>query len=131
MMRLMIDGVPHLQATVPDQAVADREVAAAQAQARTTDANDILYSLEASLDYDPEPHLGRIKTKFFALNFSDDEFNPDELGVLQRVIPRLPSARFAVQAGSAGSFGHLTMAHPELWSDHVARFMRDIALPTR
>jgi hypothetical protein len=35
-----------------------------------------LYSLESSLDYDPEPRLSRIKTKLLALNFSDDEFNP-------------------------------------------------------
>jgi hypothetical protein len=34
--------------------------------------------------------------------------------------------RFIVQAGSAESFGHLTMAHPELWSEHVAEFMRSL-----
>jgi homoserine O-acetyltransferase len=28
-----------------------------------------------------------------------------------------------VQPGSSASFGHLTMAHPELWANHVGDFM--------
>src|SRR6516165_9973678 len=39
------------------------------------DPNDLLYSLEASQDYDPEPGLSQIRAKVYALNFSDDEFN--------------------------------------------------------
>jgi homoserine O-acetyltransferase/O-succinyltransferase len=39
-------------------------------------------------------------------------------------MPRVREARFIVQPASAESFGHLTMAHPELWSEHVAEFMQ-------
>lgn len=128
-MRLMIDGVPHFQSTIPDPEAADRDIAATQRQASTIDANDILYSVESSFDYDPEPNIGRIKTRLFALNFSDDEFNPDVLGALQRIVPKVPYAHYVVQQGSPNSFGHLTMAHPELWADHVGDFMREIADP--
>jgi homoserine O-acetyltransferase len=90
------------------------------------DSNDILYSLSSSADYDPRPGLATIETKVYALNFADDEFNPAELHVLEELMPKVRQGRFVVQAGSAGSFGHLTMAHPALWSKHVAEFMREL-----
>jgi homoserine O-acetyltransferase len=117
-MRMMLDGVPHLQVLVPDGPAADRFIAEAQHQAAPEDANDILYSLSSSADYDPRPGLAAIKTKVYALNFADDEFNPTETARSRR------TGRFVVQPGSVQSFGHLTMAHPELWSEHVAEFMR-------
>ena len=123
LLRMMIDGVPHLQAVVRDGTDADRFLDAAATQSLSADANDVLYSLRSSADYDPEPGLAGIRTKLFALNFSDDEFNPDTLHILQRLTPRVPGARYFVQPGTSESFGHLTMAHPELWSQHVGTFM--------
>ena len=90
------------------------------------DANDILYTLSSSADYDPQPGLTAIKTKVYALNFVDDEFNPAELHVLEELMPRVREGRFIVQPGSAESSGHLTMAHPELWSEHVVEFLRSL-----
>ena len=124
--RMMLDGVPHLDATVPDRAAADGFIERAAAQSAALDANDLLYSLESSADYDPEPDLGRIRARVFALNFSDDEFNPVELGVLERLMPRIARSRFVVQAGAPGSYGHFTQAHPELWAAHVGAFLRDL-----
>jgi homoserine O-acetyltransferase/O-succinyltransferase len=123
-LRMMIDGVPHLQAIVPDGQAADRFIEAARKQAEAADANDILYSLKSSADYDPEPNLASIGTKVFALNFADDEFNPEMLHVLERLMLQVARGRFVVQPGSETSFGHLTMAHPELWAQHVGEFMR-------
>jgi homoserine O-acetyltransferase/O-succinyltransferase len=123
-LRMMIDGVPHLQAIIPDGQAADRFIEDARRQAEAGDPNDALYSLKSSADYDPEPGLASIRTKVFALNFDDDEFNPEMLHVLQRLGPRVPRGRFVVQPGSETSFGHLTMAHPELWVQHVGEFMR-------
>jgi homoserine O-acetyltransferase/O-succinyltransferase len=122
-LRMMIDGVPHLQAIVPDGQAADRFIEGAREQAEAIDANDILYSLESSADYDPELGLASIKTKVFALNFDDDAFNPEVLHVLERLIQQVPHNRFVIQPGSETSFGHLTMAHPELWAQHVGEFM--------
>jgi homoserine O-acetyltransferase len=70
--------------------------------------------------------LSSITTKFFALNFSDDEFNPAELGILDRLMPRVKRGHFVVQPGSETTYGHLTMAHPELWAHHVADFIREL-----
>jgi homoserine O-acetyltransferase len=126
LMRMMLDSVAHLQVLVPDGPAADRFIADARSQAISMDANDILYSLSSSADYDPQPRLTAIETKVYALNFADDEFNPAELHVLEELMPRVREGRFIVQPASAESFGHLTMAHPELWSEHVAEFMRSL-----
>ena len=127
LLRMMIDGVPHLQSVAPDTAAANRFIAEAAKESAAADANDVLYSIRASADYDPEPALGSIKARVFALNFSDDEFNPDQLQILERLITRVPNGLYRVQPGSESSFGHLTMAHPELWADNVATFMNQLS----
>ena len=127
LLRMMIDGVPHLQALIQDGPAAARFIRDARKEADPIDPNDDLYSLESSQDYDPQPGLASIRAKVFALNFADDEFNPSELHVLDRLMPKVPHGRFIVQEGSETSYGHLTMAHPELWSQHVAEFMHELA----
>jgi homoserine O-acetyltransferase/O-succinyltransferase len=124
LLRMMIDGVPHMQSSVPDAQAADKYLDDAATQAAAGDANDVMYSLKSSADYDPEPALGQIKAKLLALNFDDDEFNPDSLKLLEKLTPRVPGSRFVVQHGTRDSFGHLTMAHPDLWSQHVQTFMQ-------
>jgi homoserine O-acetyltransferase len=123
-LRLMIDGVPHLQSVVPDSAAADQFIANTLGQAELIDANNVLYSIKSSSDYDPEPKLSSIKARVFALNFDDDEFNPEQLHILEQEMPKVPHGRYVVQKGSEHSYGHLTMAHPALWADHVGEFMR-------
>jgi len=127
--RMMLDGVPHLDATVRDRADADAFIQAAVDQAREQDANDALYSLESSGDYDPAAALGTVRTKVFALNFSDDEFNPISLQALETLIPKVPGAHFVVQPGDETSFGHLTQRHPSLWAKHVGAFMSAVGKP--
>jgi homoserine O-acetyltransferase/O-succinyltransferase len=126
LLRLMIDGVPHMQAIAPDIAGAGKFIEDAAKQSTGAEPIDVLYSLKASADYDPEPALKTITTKVFALNFGDDEFNPDSLQILQTRISHVERGQYVVQPGSAQSFGHLTMAHPEQWAEHVATFMDQI-----
>jgi homoserine O-acetyltransferase len=123
-LRLMIDSASNLQKTIPDGPAADNFLAVNRTTAERVDANDILYSLKSSFTYNPEPELAKIKTKLFALNFSDDEFNPDNLQALQNIVPKLEHGRYVVQEGTSTSPGHFTMTRPELWAPHVAEFMR-------
>jgi homoserine O-acetyltransferase/O-succinyltransferase len=123
-LRMMIDSVPALQHQIPDGAAADKFLTINKVAAEHVDPNDIVYSLKSSFTYDPQPELSKITTKVFALNFSDDEFNPDKLQILESVVPKLESGRFVVQSGTASSPGHYTMTRPELWSQHVAEFMK-------
>jgi homoserine O-acetyltransferase/O-succinyltransferase len=124
--RLMIEGVPHFQQIIPDVSAAQQFLSAVDQQSASSDANDLLYSLLSSRDYSPEGRLSEVRTKVYALNFDDDEFNPVGLGILQRTVTQVPNARYAVQPGTPESHGHLTMAHPGLWANQVAIFMKSI-----
>ena len=66
------------------------------------DANDLLYQISISRDYDPEPQLGSIVAPLLAINSSDDQINPPELGILQREIENVPHGRYIVLADHAG-----------------------------
>jgi homoserine O-acetyltransferase len=120
---MMIDSVSALQHEVPNDAAAEKFLSANCSTADHVDANDILYSLKSSFSYDPEPGLSKIKAKLFALNFDDDEFNPDRLHVLQNVVPKLAHGRYVVQPGTMTSPGHFTMTQPGLWASNVGEFM--------
>jgi homoserine O-acetyltransferase len=124
LLRLMIDGVPRLQRDIPDEAAADQFLASVRQVGTRLDANDFLYSLKSSLDYDAEPGLEKIKAKVYALNFEDDEFNPAQLQIPERLMPRVKNGKYAIQPASERSSGHLTMGWPELWAGHVAEFLK-------
>ncbi|KAI7785258.1 hypothetical protein LA080_007542 [Diaporthe eres] len=50
----------------------------------STDANDLLFALDSSFDYDPRPDLHKITVPLIAVNTADDQINPPELGILER-----------------------------------------------
>src|SRR5207247_10442201 len=63
---------------------------------KTDDANDVLYAVEASHDYDPDPNLEKIRVPLLAINSADDLINPPELAILEREIKRVPRGRAIV-----------------------------------
>jgi homoserine O-acetyltransferase len=121
--RMMIDGVPALQQEVRSPEAADAFIRSIKAQAGNVDANDLLYAFESSRDFNAEPGLDLIKTKVFALNFADDEFYRDSLQTLETDIQQVHNGKLAVRPITAGSAGHFSMSHPDLWKDYVATFM--------
>ena len=58
------------------------------------DANDILYAVSASRNYDPSPKLETIKVPVMFVNSADDFINPPELGIAEREIKRVNKGRF-------------------------------------
>ncbi|WP_158904049.1 alpha/beta fold hydrolase [Burkholderia sp. L27(2015)] len=89
------------------------------ADARQFDANDVLYWFESSWDYNPEPELGRIKAKLYAVNFADDLINAADLKVMQRIMPTLHDGRYVEIPETDRSYGHQTLAHPEVWKPYL------------
>src|SRR5438045_2754662 len=63
---------------------------------KTDDANDVLYAVEASRDYDPGPNLEKIQARLLAINSADDLINPPELGLLERESKAGPHRRAIV-----------------------------------
>ena len=94
------------------------------------DANDILYTVEASYDYDPGPDLGKIKAPLLAINFADDLINPPELGILEREIKKVPHGRAILVPMSERTRGHGTHTLPAIWGSDLASLLHDSARAT-
>ncbi|MEY2545217.1 MAG: homoserine O-acetyltransferase/O-succinyltransferase [Verrucomicrobiota bacterium] len=94
---------------------------------RTSDANDVLYALEASRDYDPGPMLEKIRAPLLAVNFADDLINPPELGILEREIKRVPHGRAIVIPLGENTRGHGSHTIAVLWKDRLSILLKDSA----
>jgi homoserine O-acetyltransferase len=92
---------------------------------KTDDANDVLYALEASHDYDPGPNLEKIQAPLLAINSADDLINPPELGILEGEIKRLPKARVVVIPLSDKTRGHGSHTIAALWKDHLVKLLEE------
>jgi homoserine O-acetyltransferase len=94
---------------------------------KTDDANDVLYAVEASRDYDPGAALGNIRAPLLAVNSADDLINPPELGILQREIGRVRAARAVVIPFSAETRGHGSHTIAKLWKSELAQLLQESA----
>jgi homoserine O-acetyltransferase len=92
---------------------------------RTTDANDLLYAVEASQDYDPEPGLEKIRAPLLAVNFADDLINPPELGILERNIARVKGGRAVVVPAGEKTRGHGTHTLAAVWKNYLAELLKE------
>src|SRR5262249_25302694 len=81
------------------------------------DANDFLYQVNASRNYDPSPNLEKINAQVMYINSADDFINPPELGIAEREVQRVKNAKFKLIPASAGTFGQETNTHAALWKD--------------
>src|SRR6185369_4562340 len=92
---------------------------------KTDDANDVLYALEASHDYDPGPNLEKIRAPLLAINSADDLINPPELGILEREIKRVPRGRAIVIPMSDKTRGHGSHTIAALWKDELIKLLKE------
>ena len=90
---------------------------------KSSDANDVLYAIEASHDYDPGPDLEKIQAPLLAINSADDLINPAELGVLEREIKRVPHGRAIIIPLSDKTRGHGSHTMAGLWKDELTRLL--------
>ena len=92
---------------------------------KADDANDVLYALEASRDYDPGPGLEKIRAPLLAINSADDHINPPELGILEREIKRVPHGRALLIPLSEKTRGHGSHTIAALWKDDLVRLLTE------
>jgi homoserine O-acetyltransferase len=90
----------------------------------TSDANDVLYAVEASFDYDPGPGLEGIKAPLLAINSADDLINPPDLGILEREIKRVPNGRAILIPESDQTVGHGSHTKAVLWEKDLVEFLQ-------
>ena len=96
---------------------------------KTLDANDVLYAVESSRDYDPGPGLERIKAPLLAINSADDLINPPELGALEREIKRVKRGRAVVLPLSDRTRGHGTHTLAAIWKDYLVELLAETEAP--
>ena len=88
------------------------------------DANDVLYALEASRDYDPGPDLEKITAPLLAINSADDLINPPDQGILERAIKRVKHGKAVVIPYSDQTVGHGSHTKVVLWKKYLIRLLR-------
>ena len=91
----------------------------------STDANDMIYYISASRNYDPSPRLETITAPALWINSADDYVNPPELGIAEKLVKRMPHARFILIPISDLTRGHRTHTAAAVWKEYLAEFMRE------
>lgn len=91
------------------------------------DANDELYALAASRDYNPQPLLGSIQASVMAVNSADDQINPPELHIVESLIGKVKHARFVLVPISLQTRGHGTHTLPLVWGKYLAQLLSQTA----
>jgi homoserine O-acetyltransferase len=94
----------------------------------STDANDFLFQFEASRDYDPSTALERITAPVLAINSADDQVNPPELGLMEKLMPRVKNGRYVLLPITDQTRGHGTHSLPAIWGPYLAEFLSQITL---
>ncbi len=92
---------------------------------KDTDANDILYAVSASRNYDPSPDLERITAPVMWINSADDFINPPELGIAERMATRLKHGRFVLIPISDQTRGHGTHTLAAVWQGYLAELLKE------
>lgn len=124
MLFLMSNNPAERQKEAPTRERADRVLDEYVARTmRAMDANDVLFAVESSADYDPGPGLDRIRAPLLAINFEDDLINPPELGILEREIGRVSRGKAVLIPRSERTRGHGTHTLAAVWKEHLVRLL--------
>jgi homoserine O-acetyltransferase/O-succinyltransferase len=98
----------------------DRVIAADIAH---TDANDFLYYVNASRNYNPAPKLSTITAPVLWINSADDFINPPELGIAEKLVTQMPHAKFILIPVSDATRGHGTHTVAAVWKQYLIDFL--------
>ena len=126
LMSIVVGGALQIQKQAPTREAADKLLEeGADRRAAGLDANDTIYYLEASRNYNPAPKLETIQAPLVAINSADDFINPPELGILEREIKRVKRGRAIVLPITDQTRGHGTHSLPLIWQSYLAELLRD------
>jgi len=95
------------------------------------DADDLIYQVQSSLDYDPSKGLETIVAPMMWINSADDFINPPELGVAERQAPRLARGRFVLLPVSDLTHGHGTHTWAAAWKGYLEALLKESDIHAR
>jgi homoserine O-acetyltransferase len=119
-------GTLNWQKIAPTREAADRILEQRMAAPFGADANDYLYQWDASRDYDPSPHLERIKARVLVINAADDERNPPETGLTEAALKRIPNARLLLIPASDQTTGHGTTGNARFYARELGEWLATV-----
>jgi homoserine O-acetyltransferase len=115
-----------MQKVAPTRELAEQYVDKALARSMaSTDANDLIYYVDASRNYDPSAHLDRIKVPVMWINSADDFINPPELGIAGKMVKLMPNAQFVLIPVSDATRGHGTHTVASIWEKYLIELMQE------
>jgi homoserine O-acetyltransferase len=121
----------HMQKDMPTADAADTYLVGAMGRiTEELDANDFLYAVSASRDYDPSANLGLIKAPVMFVNSADDFINPPELGIAEREIKKVKKGKFVLLPTSEKTHGHGTHTWAPVWQEYLKELLEESAPPS-
>lgn len=91
----------------------------------TLDANDLLYQVDASRNYDPSPNLAAIAAPVMWVNSADDFINPPELGIAEKMAAGIKRGKFVLIPTSDQTHGHGTHTWAAVWKDRLEELLKE------
>jgi homoserine O-acetyltransferase len=125
MFELLMDAASLVQPTAADRDVADTLYKIWMGETgNKRDATDLVYALDASRNYNPEPTLDRIRARVIAVNAEDDFISTSDQATMEALMKRLKRGRFVLLPETGGTHGHNSGGDPSLWKQYLAELMR-------
>jgi len=90
------------------------------------DANDMLYQFDSSREYDPSSALEKIAAPLLAINSADDLINPPELGLMEKLVPRVAKGRYVLLPITPETRGHGTHSWPAIWQGYFKDWLKGV-----
>jgi homoserine O-acetyltransferase len=90
---------------------------------KSLDANDLIYQLDSSRNYNPWPNLQRIKVPLVWINSADDFINPRNLPVPSEALKRMPTARYRLIPETSDTHGHGTHTWAKFWKQDLSELL--------
>jgi homoserine O-acetyltransferase len=115
-----------MQKTLPTRDAADEYLEQAyETRVNNLDANDVLYQLDSSRNYDPSGDLEKIVAPVMWINSADDFINPPELGIAEKEVKRIKNGTFVLLPISDQTYGHGTHTHAAVWKQYLAALLKE------
>jgi homoserine O-acetyltransferase/O-succinyltransferase len=115
-----------MQKNLPTREAADKYLDdSMKRMTENLDADDLLFAVSASRNYDPSPQLGTIIAPVMFVNSADDFINPPELGIAQVEIQKVKKGQFVLIPASAETHGHGSHTWAVLWQQYLKQLLEE------
>lgn len=113
------------QRLYPTREDADKLVEAQEARIRALEANNLLYQIDSSRNYNPSPNLAKIRAPLMWINSTDDFINPPELTTPERDVKRIARGQFHLIQATDQTHGHGTHTWAIFWKQYLLQLLND------